>query len=264
MKLRSLLLYPIKIIGIKIIFSFFSKKNNNCIYCYSNSTQTFKKLNYYFYPLIIRHCNNCKIYYLNPNLNKKGLGFYYKYLYRIDYLFISRDALFEREYRRGDYIYNYLKQNHIDIVEKKIFEVGAGCGGILNYFKQNYNCHVTGLDLDKETVKYANNKNINLKCSDYINFKTDEKFDIIVLSHVLEHIESLETFFRFIRVISHKNTHVYIEVPGIDNPRVQSRKYSIQPGHLYYFNQKTISAILYNNDFKITNINNTIQLIAKL
>lgn len=264
MKFRSLLFYPIKILSMRIIFFLFSKEKIGCINCNSKETHHFQKFSYYFLTLNIRFCKNCEVHQLFPILNKKGLGIYYKYLYRIDYLLVSKEVLFKREQRRGEYIANYLKEDNISLFNKNVFEVGAGCGGILDYLKTNFNCSVSGIDLDKETVKFANIKKVNLSFSDYINYNEKNKFDIIILSHVLEHIKDLKIFFAFIKNISHQKTLIYIEVPGIDNPRVKNRNYSIQPGHFYYFNEASLSSIVVKNNFKVKKINNIIQLIAHL
>ena len=264
MKIIKLFFYPIKILGLKVLYSLLSNKKYNCINCSSDNVQLFKKYNYFFNTLKINYCTNCSSYQLYPILNQLGFNLYYKYLYRIDYLLISKNHLFQRELRRGRYICNYLIQNNIKLDNKKVFEIGSGCGGILSYFNEEFNCDVSGIDLDNKTVKYAKKKKINLICSDYKDFKILYKYDLIILSHVLEHIKEIDNFLVFIKNLCHEKTIIYIEVPGIDNIRVKKRKYSIQPGHLHYFNEKNLISIFKRNNLNIIGINNSIQSIISL
>ena len=46
---------------------------------------------------------------------------------------------------------------------EKIFEIGTGCGGIINQFKIQYNAQIEGIDLDEKTIRFGINKKINLE-----------------------------------------------------------------------------------------------------
>lgn len=252
---KSVLLY--------FLYLFFKSKKKSCNICGSESFSIFFTSRNYLKKLRIVKCNDCNIKYQNPQLSNNGLIIYYKYVYRFDYIFRSRDNLFKREQRRGNYIIKYLIQNNISLNEKKIFEIGTGCGGIINQFKIQYNAQVEGIDLDEKTIKYGKHKDLNLKLSNLESYIVNTKFDIIILSHIIEHISDLNIFLKSLNKLSHTKTIFYIEVPGLQNQKVVDRNYSIQPGHLFYFDQASLYQILSNNNLRVINQNNIIQMILE-
>ena len=262
-KIISIIFGLYKYISLKFLYAFFKEHIHNCTICHSNNTSNYFKSLYYFNKLKIDYCHDCQIKFQNPMLNDKGLKYYYSYIYRVDYLFKSLNKLFEREKRRGDYIIDYLKENNLKCKNQKVLEIGSGCGGILYQFKNNENNIVEGIDLDEKTIRFGINKKINLETNSIENYKTTTKFDIIILSHVIEHIYDLKNFFKLLKNFTHKSTFIYIEVPGLENERVKKRKYSLQPGHLYYFDQNNLSIFFKNNGLRIISQNNIIQMVLE-
>ena len=75
------------------------------------------------------------------------------------------------------------------------------------------------------------------------------KSDLIILSHILEHIYDPKVFRKATKLLN-PNGLIYIEVPGINNPRIIKRNYSIQAGHLYYFNKETLLNFINPTEFE--------------
>ena len=71
----------------------------------------------------------------------------------------------------------------------KIFEFGCGDGGILFALKQ-LGCDVYGNDFDSKTVEFGRSKGLTLELGDEYTLKKYGQADIIILSHVLEHIKN--------------------------------------------------------------------------
>jgi len=75
--------------------------------------------------------------------------------------------------------------------ELKILELGSGEGGtvkalVRNIPKMNY----LGLEKSKESSEKCNkNFNVKIKVVDFLKFKTDEKFDVIIAALSLHHFE---------------------------------------------------------------------------
>ena len=111
-----------------------------------------------------------------------------------------------------DYKYRYTRENilkseklygkgwqtpaSINILEKtipkkkytNILEIGSGLGGNCNYLSNKFNCSITGIDICKNMIDICNernnDKNIEYILSDYINFKTNIKYDLILCRDV--------------------------------------------------------------------------------
>jgi len=84
--------------------------------------------------------------------------------------------------------------------KNKILEIGPGQGQSCWWFEEK-GFKVTGIEPDENNVKNINQKLKNGKCIvGYAeNFQIDEKYDIIWMSHVLEHVVKVELFLQKIK-----------------------------------------------------------------
>jgi len=114
-------------------------------------------------------------------------------------------------------IMNY-HQFFVDNISKNDVVLDIGCGnGALTYDLAKKAKKVVGIDIEEKNIKFANKnyKRENLKfiIGDSIKYKFDRKFDVIILSNVLEHIENRTEFLRKIRNLAPK---ILIRVPMIN------------------------------------------------
>lgn len=90
-------------------------------------------------------------------------------------------------------------QFFLDNIEptERILDLGCGNGYLTNKIAEKAKS-VTAIDLNQANINYAKNnfnkKNIKYVFGDITKFMTDDKFDKIILSNVLEHIEDREKF----------------------------------------------------------------------
>ncbi len=117
-----------------------------------------------------------------------------------------------KEYKSNDYDIRYTKENILkseklygkgwqtisgekileNIIQnnnyEKILEIGSGLGGNCNYLSNKFNCSITGIDICKNMIDICNERNndnnIEYILSDYINFKTNIKYDLILCRDV--------------------------------------------------------------------------------
>ena len=109
-------------------------------------------------------------------------------------------------------------QFFIDNISKNDIVLDIGCGnGALTYDLAKKVKEVIGIDIEEKNIKFANKnyKRENLKfiIGDSTKYKFNKKFDVIILSNVLEHIENRTEFLRKIRNLAPK---FLIRVPMIN------------------------------------------------
>jgi SAM-dependent methyltransferase len=97
-----------------------------------------------------------------------------------------------------------------------VLDIGCGNGVVAYAISTHSRAIVTGIDYNEEHIRLAREyfKNPNLKflinnASDYF---TDEKFDIIVMSSVLEHVQDRPGLIRML-VIRYNPSRILIRVP---------------------------------------------------
>lgn len=195
----------------------------------------------HYCPTIL--CLDCGLIRSNPRINEN----YMKNFYKSDnYRHFTAESIFDEFaflYKTSGHILGILEQ-HINKTSK-ILEIGCGGGWNLLPFKKKGH-EVFGTEYSKLLKKISKNKGVKILNSDLENLNV--KFDVIIISHVLEHLYDLNSFFKNLNKIINKNCIIYIEVPSIE------KKYSldqIQFFHNYYFTKNTLMRYCSEHRFKI-------------
>jgi 2-polyprenyl-3-methyl-5-hydroxy-6-metoxy-1,4-benzoquinol methylase len=147
---------------------------------------------------------------------------------------------------------NLVLKEHSDILNKnkKILDVGCGAGFLLNALECEDYKNLTGVELDKnqylEAKKHLKfSKLFNQDCIEFLN-KTEERYDIIFLYDLLEHIPK-EKIIRLLKLIykSLNNKGVLvIKTPNADSPYFASRMRYGDFTHETSFNKESVETVL--------------------
>lgn len=141
----------------------------------------------------------------------------------------------------------YLKSN------ASIFDIGCSTGNLLNSFKEAGFRQVSGVDPSKSCKKIAKDLyGINIFTGVLSEYKVQEKYDTILLSHVLEHLPDLPTTFTKINNLIHDNSILYIEVPAAHKFTMDIKEpfshFSIE--HINFFTEKSLENLMNKNGFE--------------
>ena len=145
----------------------------------------------------------------------------------------------------------------------RVLDVGCGMGGLLVPFKEN-NFSIYGVDYGSDYVEYGKSKNLNLGIGGIKD--VNKKFDVIIYSHVLEHILDLQSELFEIKKRLNKKGVLYIEVPGVLNLNNDYRndlnRY-FQNAHTYNFSLITLKNVLTSNGFELICGNENVESLFK-
>ncbi len=142
--------------------------------------------------------------------------------------------------------------NKYTIEEKKLLDIGCGTGEFL-FNAKNKNWKTVGVELNENARKKATDKNLEIyKSLDAIN---NQKFDVITLWHVLEHLPDLDKQIIKIKSLLNKNGTLIIAVPNYKSYDAQYYKefwaaYDT-PRHLWHFSQNAIKNIFKNKKIEV-------------
>jgi SAM-dependent methyltransferase len=151
-------------------------------------------------------------------------------------------------------ILNYKSNNNIKNLS--ILDIGCGSGNFLLTMKK-FNFDLTGIDIDAQVIlNLKNNYQINAEVNTFSEFKTNKKFDVIYMSHFLEHCPNpMETLLKAKNLLK-KGGMVIIKVPNIDSFsfRIFGKfSYFLDiPRHIFMFSPKTMQNYLDICDFEKT------------
>lgn len=155
----------------------------------------------------------------------------------------------------------YMLVKKLKWIEKKvpqkgrILDIGAGTGDFL-FEAKSRGWRINGIEPSEAARKKASEKDVKLSL-DATNFKS-EKFDVITLWHVLEHVPDLRSQIIEIEHLLKKNGLLIIAVPNF-------RSYDAQyyqeywaafdvPRHLWHFSQNSFRHLLAGTSFKQTDL----------
>ena len=140
--------------------------------------------------------------------------------------------------------------------QKRFLDFGCG-GGYLLRHAQQVGWDATGFDIGEVAIETC--RSHQLPVTNSIESLSPGSFDVIVVNHVLEHVEQPASLIRLLRGLLKPNGRLFIEVPNVRSARAQlalpvlSRhagfddRHRAFPIHLWYFSRKTLPRLLKAN-----------------
>lgn len=156
---------------------------------------------------------------------------------------------------------------------KNILDIGCASGYLGKYIKSKYkSIPITGLDNNKEDIKIAK-KNLdealifNLESDIFPERFKKNKFDVVILADILEHLINPEKLLQNLHQIITSNSTLIISIPNIVHQstiiNLINRKWEytdtgiLDKTHLKFFSRQSICQLLKQNGFVIEKIDFT-------
>lgn len=132
-----------------------------------------------------------------------------------------------------------------------ILDIGCSTGNMLLYLKNKGYNNLSGIEMNDYAVEICRKKNLNVKKMDSVKLISNEKYDVIYLNHVLEHIEDLKGFITNVSEILLNGAHLIIAVPNIGG---RNTNYNDWIGyqfkqHYWHFTPDSLEKIFANKNF---------------
>lgn len=141
-----------------------------------------------------------------------------------------------------------------------VLDLGCGDGGLLFESGRSIAMHL-GVESDPILVGLCHEAGLNVVCCDVEKFHTFDRFDNIVLSDVLEHLECPRYLLERIKYNLTPNGVVLVYTPNVDcvfnhlYSWICGRPYAWRnPEHKQYFNPTTLRCLVESLGFKVVGV----------
>jgi 2-polyprenyl-3-methyl-5-hydroxy-6-metoxy-1,4-benzoquinol methylase len=126
----------------------------------------------------------------------------------------------------------YVKRLKEILKGKKCLELGIGHGYTTNTFSSCFN-EYTVIEGSKQMIeryfKLFPSSNVKIELGYFEDFKTEEKFDVILMGYVLEHVDNPKLILKKYKKYLSANGSIYVVVP---NGSALNRRFGLKAGYI--------------------------------
>lgn len=202
-----------------------------CVLCGSVSSSVIRGEIRNAHGCKVHKCSQCGLVFLSPYPTDKELQAYYAGRYVEEYSGISPLQRFADDRpeatRRVERLSGQLSK------KIRLLEVGCGSGAFLEAIRDHVG-EVRGIEPSRESREWIETTH-NIKVSATLDevVQRGETFDLVVLFHVLEHVNNPIVFLRDISKVIARAGALVVEVPNVNDALL--KRYEIEAFADYYF-----------------------------
>lgn len=206
-------------------------------------------------------CDQCGLVRANPRMQAKAYAQFYAHEYRLLYGGTAKPGgRFELMRARRAGSAQWIRRA-FSLANKTVLEIGAGGGWLLDHLRHDAE-RVVGYDYNDVYLDLGRSRGIDLRSGGVDEaLKSDERYDLIVLSQVLEHMLDPIVELTRLRALLAPGGQLYIGVPGLLNPTTNPMGLMrhFQAAHVYYFSATSLQCLVQQAGFSVLSIDESIQ-----
>ena len=181
----------------------------------------------------MRQCSACELVFADPM--RAGNNEFYRWV-----------TGFPAYHAEARWEWSMMKRRLVRRGPTKLLELGCGEGKFLSSIADLKQVQAQGIDLSESAIAEARAKGLNVRraaIEDIIG--KQERFDVIVMSHVLEHVEDPLGIAKSCRALLNKDGAIFFSVPYSPTSREYLRLdiMNLPPHHLTRWNMKSLQRL---------------------
>lgn len=228
----------------------------SCPICHSNSYSVVATKADYTVPFINVICEKCALVYANPVPSRAELEEYYKRGFiQVRHQIQSVDEARERARRKGSAA-KYPVAGLRDGLSagSKVLEIGCSYGFLLKALHDATGCDTQGVEPNEVSGRFATEEFgipvVHATVEEYLALPTAETYDLIIISHVLEHVADPVAVLTALRPRLKKGGRLYVCVPDVTHLQEPLESF-FQTPHVTSFSPWTLHLALQAAGLKI-------------
>lgn len=200
----------------------------------------------------IHRCNSCELGFVRPAINPHHLKRYYSQAYWQDFRSEPKlESHIDVGRPRSDAQYG-LMSSHVDFRSiEHVLEIGPGPGCISRKIREKHP-HISFSAIEPSLDWAKNHANASVFTSFYSDIgdiSEQEKFDLVLSSHSLEHVPNLTAFMESLCKLAKSCAIVFFEVPNCSDAYFRT-SHRDEP-HTYFFTSSSIERLASETGFTV-------------
>jgi len=220
----------------------------DCLLCGADQKKIFARVESYGFPLVYYQCETCGLIFQSLEESRAAdLEFYrktYRRIYQASEEPTPKDLWVQEQ--RAQHLVDILN-HHLESSPERVLDIGASAGVLLQYFQQSFGSEVVGVEPGDAYRAYAEEAGIKMMESmDDLLVSDHGKFDLVSMSHVLEHLTDPVGELKKIRSeLLNEGGKLLLEVPNF------YAHDSYELAHLACFTPHSLGEVLKQAGFKL-------------
>ncbi|MDP2750696.1 MAG: class I SAM-dependent methyltransferase, partial [Nanoarchaeota archaeon] len=182
----------------------------NCPICGSKTGKAIIDISSKDFKTKIIECDKCSLIYMRPIISFPGM-YDEKYTELLE-IYEKRNEV------RRKWFDNYLKKldKKMSLKNKSALDIACGECHLIDSAKA-YGLKIVGNELEKSVCESLKKKGYEIICGDITKIKIKQKFDIIFMSQILEHLYEPNKFLQSVKKLLKEDGKLIIMVPNENN-----------------------------------------------
>ncbi len=218
-----------------------------CPLCGSSQSRHFEHLKHPVMPMEYRICSDCSYVFQAHAWEEEKLQAYYSEQYRVQMEQSDRptDRVRAIENARARLLTEKLAAS--GVVPNRHLDIGCSTGAFLLECSNKFGCQPTGVEPGNSYRQFAQERGLEVVPSiDAIAVDTPDRFDLVSLIHVVEHLaDPVTTLVRVRETLLAQNGWLLVEVPNL------YAHDSLEPAHVSAFSPHTLEQLLLKTGYRV-------------
>lgn len=223
----------------------------SCPLCKGQRSDLFDQRTFRGIAVRNRICNTCGLVYESPRMSEDEADEFYKSEYRRLYQGGQEGPVLNEiviQQARAEALFKLFDAKNKQV--SRHLDIGCSAGLLLSKFREFYHCDSIGIEPGNAFREYARRQNLKIYSSlEELQHAREGSFDLISMSHVLEHLVDPVAYLVKLRESSlAQGGWLYLEVPNL------YAHDSFEIAHLYSFSSHTLRQVLQQAGFEVVRV----------
>jgi 2-polyprenyl-3-methyl-5-hydroxy-6-metoxy-1,4-benzoquinol methylase len=168
---------------------------------------------------------------------------------------------YQKTYYEDEQNLRKLAENRLNVLSrflvpegKSLLEIGSAAGFFLDEAKKK-GFKTKGIEISKSEVEYSRKLGLDVDCISFLDFETNQKYNLVVAFFVIEHFQEQEKVFHKINSLLDKGGFLFLGLPSLYGPTYKTNPknwFEFHPkDHFVDFSPKSLTSILDKLKFTI-------------